>query len=94
MQRRCVASVGSDTNEWRPDRWENWTPSDGEYVPFSLGPRVCPGQAFGQFQLEYTMVRILQRFSALSYHGREQPIKFEINTKPAFPTLCRFHSGE
>lgn len=92
MQRRCASSIGSDANEWRPDRWGNWTPPDGEYVPFSFGPRVCPGQAFGQFQMEYTVVRILQRFSALSYHGREQAIKFEINTKPAFPTLCRFHS--
>ncbi|KAJ5797265.1 cytochrome P450 alkane hydroxylase [Penicillium pulvis] len=92
MQRRCVASIGSDADDWQPDRWDNWTPPNGEYVPFGLGPRVCPGQAFGQFQLEYTVVRILQRFSTLSYHGREQSIKFEINTKPAFPTLCHFHS--
>ncbi|KAE8557143.1 hypothetical protein EYB25_001849 [Talaromyces marneffei] len=89
---RLPTSVGIDADSWRPDRWKEWTPPEGEFIPFSTGPRNCLGRSFAQFQMEYIVVRILQKFSGISYEGLEQQVKFEINTKPAFPVLCKFHT--
>lgn len=89
---RLPTSVGSDAGSWRPDRWNEWTPPEGEFIPFSTGPRNCLGRSFALFQMEYIIVRLLQTFTDVSYHGLEQQVKFEINTEPAFPMLCRFHT--
>ncbi|KAL1988541.1 hypothetical protein VTN96DRAFT_8936 [Rasamsonia emersonii] len=84
--------VGEDADQWRPDRYNTWTPQTWEFLPFNHGPRICLGRVFGQFQMEYTLVRIFQHFDALeSADGREQRIKIEMNTKMAYPVMCRFH---
>lgn len=90
---RLQTSVGFDADSWQPDRWKEWTPPEGEFIPFSTGPRSCLGRSFAQFQMEYIIVRLLQTFAGISYHGLEQQVKFEINTKPAYPVLCKFHAG-
>lgn len=32
------------------------------YIPFSAGPHICPGQEFALTEVSYTMVRLLQTF--------------------------------
>lgn len=68
-----------------------------DFIPFNHGPRICLGRVFGQFQMEYTLARILQTFERISPAGGdrvEQRIKIELNTKMAYPVMCCFHTPE
>lgn len=48
-----------------PERWESWQPSHWQYIPFNAGPRVCMGQEFAMVEMQYAVVRILQRVKDL-----------------------------
>ena len=95
---RNPAIVGDDADVWNPTRWENWTPSSTEYIPFNIGPRICLGRVFGHFQMEYTLARILQEFERIEWCGfgdkfsndKDMRIKVELNTKFDKPILCKF----
>jgi len=45
-----------------PERWRTITPGPYEYLPFSAGPRVCPGSAAAMIELKLTLAIMLQRF--------------------------------
>ncbi|KAI6777585.1 Cytochrome P450 [Emericellopsis cladophorae] len=51
---------GSDADEFQPDRWETARPRFA-YLPFSAGPRICPGQHFATIESSYFLTRLLQR---------------------------------
>lgn len=64
-----------------------------------MGPRICLGRNFGQLEIQYVLVRILQEFETISWCGYggkpeldKEPmrIKVELNTKFASPVLCKF----
>ncbi|KAF4629186.1 hypothetical protein G7Y89_g8956 [Cudoniella acicularis] len=58
---------GPDALEFRPERWapeEGLRPGWG-YLPFNGGPRICVGQQFALTEASYTIVRLLQEFSAI-----------------------------
>ncbi|RAO69194.1 uncharacterized protein BHQ10_005206 [Talaromyces amestolkiae] len=83
--------VGPDADQWRPSRWETWTPSTSEFIPFNMGPRICLGRNHGLQQIEYVFVRLLQEFEkVLCTNERAPGIKVEMNTKPAEPIMCQF----
>ena len=92
--------VGANATEWDPSRWDTWDPKEGEYIPFSLGPRSCPGKIFGLFQMRFTLVRILQEYESIIWAGygngdkeedaQPMPIMLELNCKPAKRVLCQF----
>ncbi|KAI1657909.1 cytochrome P450 [Daldinia decipiens] len=67
-----------------PERWENWTPKPWQYLPFNGGPRICVGQNFAMTEMAYCMVRILQKYERIEYHGdwHAQLIETEIVGKP------------
>ena len=64
---------GPDALEWRPDRWITRTdqgeagnesllePKPGTFLPWSLGPRVCPGRKFSQVEFVAVVSRLLWR---------------------------------
>ena len=63
---------GMDAELFRPERWEEDLPMNGDpvnarwgYLPFNGGPRKCLGMEFGLNQAAYTVVRLLQSFSTL-----------------------------
>ncbi|KAK6854003.1 cytochrome P450 [Apiospora arundinis] len=95
---RNKASVGADANVWDPARWDTWSPKYGDYLPFSIGPRQCPGRVFGRFQIQYILVRFLQEFETIEWcglgadgdNGAEMKIKVELNLKCAEPVICNF----
>lgn len=96
---RSKEAVGQDADEWDPSRWDRWTPNFGEYLPFSIGPRQCPGRVFGRFQIQYVLVRLLQEFERIEWCGlsggkdgdlEKMKIKVELNLKCAEPVICRF----
>ncbi|KAK7987079.1 hypothetical protein PG988_002067 [Apiospora saccharicola] len=94
---RNKTSVGPDANVWDPSRWDTWSPKYGDYLPFSIGPRQCPGRVFGRFQIQYILVRLLQEFESIEWcglggkgTGEEMKIKVELNLKCAEPVVCNF----
>lgn len=90
--------MGDDANEWDPSRWDSWSPKYGDYLPFSIGPRQCPGRVFGRFQVQYILVRLLQEFESIEWYGfsgaadknAKMKIKVELNLKCAEPVMCKF----
>ncbi|KAM7212893.1 Cytochrome P450 [Rhypophila decipiens] len=70
---------GPDSHDFRPSRWisqspehnpgkpgqeVHFTPEKGTYLPFSGGPRVCPGMKMAEVEFVAAMVRIFSRVSA------------------------------
>ncbi|ETI28303.1 hypothetical protein G647_00752 [Cladophialophora carrionii CBS 160.54] len=86
--------VGPTADEWLPSRYDNWQPQTWEFIPFNHGPRICLGRMFGYFQMEYVLCRIFQKFERIeSGDNKTQKIKIELNTKMAFPVMCRFYKS-
>ncbi len=46
---------------FEPDRWQHDTPA-GAYLPFSAGPRVCPGAAFAMIEGVVLLATLVARF--------------------------------
>ncbi|KAI9774067.1 MAG: hypothetical protein M1840_005160 [Geoglossum simile] len=84
--------IGPDAHLFRPDRWDTWTPNMWEFIPYNHGPRNCIGRNFGQQQCEYVLARLCQEFAQIvpSAAQVKQKIKVELNTKAAYPILCKF----
>lgn len=58
----------NDEERFRPSRWINpsgssqtlFTPPKGTYVPWSMGPRVCPGQKMAQVEIVAIFLTLLR----------------------------------
>jgi cytochrome P450 len=84
MQRRKDI-FGADVDEFRPERWEGgWSPKAWTYIPFNGGPRICIGQQFAITEMQYTLVRLLQRYDTVEPRMKpeEQFLKAEIVLQP------------
>jgi cytochrome P450 len=60
------ANWGKDALEWRPDRWIDksggfYQPAHKEYIPWSSGPRVCPGKKFSQVEFVATLACLFHK---------------------------------
>ncbi|KAL3418712.1 cytochrome P450 [Phlyctema vagabunda] len=94
MQRRKDI-YGEDADIFRPERWEEMTPSRWHFIPYNHGPRSCIGRNFGQQQVEYILARICQEYEEILIPPqREQQIRVELNVKMAHPCLCEFVKNE
>ncbi|KAL4910011.1 hypothetical protein BDW74DRAFT_46676 [Aspergillus multicolor] len=68
---RSTDIYGPDAEEFRPERWLQ--PDEGEaplrpgwgFLPFSGGPRICPGQQKALTEAGYVVVRLVQVFAAV-----------------------------
>ena len=56
MQRR-EDIYGEDVNEFKPERWDGWTPKAWDFIPFNGGPRICLGQQFALTEMAYILTR-------------------------------------
>lgn len=56
---------GTDSEEFRPERWAESPPRGWEYLPFNGGPRICLGQQYALTEAAYIIVKLLQRFDVL-----------------------------
>ncbi|KAL0553015.1 hypothetical protein IC582_006897 [Cucumis melo] len=52
----------SNPQEFDPSRWDNYTPKPGEYLPFGIGSRFCPGS-----ELTKLYITILLHHFILNY---------------------------
>ena len=55
---------GEDADSFYPERWEDLKPG-WQYIPFSGGPRVCPGQQLALTETAYVLARLLQEFESI-----------------------------
>jgi cytochrome P450 len=54
-----------------PRRWLANEPESFGYLPFSAGPRACPGGAFATMEMKLAIIAILRRFSVSLVPGTE-----------------------
>ncbi|QSS51007.1 cytochrome P450 [Histoplasma capsulatum var. duboisii H88] len=71
---------GADVNEFRPSRWidesgQLITPPKGAYIPWSSGPRICPGIKMSQVEFVATLTTLFRsaRCDPLPTAGIEEP---------------------
>ena len=69
-----AAFWGDDTDEFKPERWVSVgedgaekviTPMRGTFMPWSAGPRVCPGQKMSQVEIVVVFATLLWRCRVL-----------------------------
>ncbi|KAF2184637.1 cytochrome P450 [Zopfia rhizophila CBS 207.26] len=70
---------GSDSWEFRPERWEG-KKAGWEYIPFHGGPQTCLGQQHALTEMAYVLTRMLQRYDRISSSTRETNLKNGIRT--------------
>ena len=61
---------GDDANDFRPERWERFEPG-WHYIPFSGGPRICPGHQIALTETAYVLVKLLQKFQGIENRDSE-----------------------
>ncbi|KAL8963664.1 MAG: hypothetical protein Q9193_000108 [Seirophora villosa] len=69
-----------DADDFRSERRGTVQPPAWSDVPFSGGPRVCPGQNLALTEVAYTTVKILQTFEAMENRDSEV-YKFSTESK-------------
>ncbi len=72
LHRVCPSYADRDPERFDPDRWLAMTPRPGEYLPFSGGPRWCPGERLARAELA-AVVAVLARRTRLSLRGEVRP---------------------
>jgi len=78
-------SWGQDSLTWRPDRWIQSSPNndlDGEeivesakgtFMPWSVGPRQCPGKKFAQVEFVAVIARLMRSHRVKTAAGGSIP---------------------
>lgn len=69
VMQRSERYWGKDAKEFIPERWEENGSRTWDFLPFNGGPRICLGQQFALTEITYTIVRLLQNFKELNFHG-------------------------
>jgi cytochrome P450 len=72
LHRACPSYTGSDPERFDSRRWETIKPRPGEYLPFSGGPRWCPGERLARAELA-AMIAVLSRRTRLTLCGEVSP---------------------
>nr|KAG5691724.1 hypothetical protein BaRGS_010227 [Batillaria attramentaria] len=68
-------SWGDDPDVFRPERFldeEGRVVNHPQFIPYSMGPRICPGENMGRMELFLYTASILHRYR-LSHHGPTPP---------------------
>ncbi len=73
-----VSIWGPDPDDFRPSRWidssgEMITPEKGTFLPWSGGPRVCPGLKMAQVEFVATFATLFQAAKCESIGGGDDP---------------------
>ncbi|XP_013412458.1 cytochrome P450 2B4 [Lingula anatina] len=69
-------SYWEDPLEFRPERWLDKTGKvlkNDKYIPFSIGPRVCPGKNLAEIEDFIFFTTMLQHFTFQNVPGQELP---------------------
>jgi cytochrome P450 len=74
---------------FRPERWQTIDPQTFEYLPFSGGPRMCPGTNFAWQELMVVTAMILQRYRLEMVDGAkvDRIVKLALLPKQGLPMI-------
>lgn len=72
LHRVAASFADPDPERFEPGRWANRTPRPGEFLPFSGGPRWCPGERLARAELA-AVVTTLARRTRLGLRGEPRP---------------------
>lgn len=62
---RDPAVFSGDVEKFHPDRWDNLSPGNYEYMAFSYGPRQCAGQQKAIGEASYILARMALQFEKI-----------------------------
>merc|ERR1712212_1042432 len=70
----------ADPYEFKPERWIRGHPERAvidrhTYLPFSHGPRSCPGQRFARLEMQMLILRLVQKYKIV-YHGEPLDVSY------------------
>ncbi|KAE8357877.1 cytochrome P450 [Aspergillus caelatus] len=68
---RLGADFEDSPQDFIPERWELLDREIPGFLPFSKGPRICPGQQYAMTEASYVVCRILQTFSTITDYNTE-----------------------
>jgi cytochrome P450 len=80
---------------FRPQRWESIDPEAFAYVPFSGGPRMCPGSGFAWQELMVVTAMLFQRFRFELVDGArlDRVVKLTLLPKQGLPMQLNRQDG-
>lgn len=55
-------NVFPNPNRFDPSRWLSFRPDPYQYIPFSVGPRVCLGAFFAVTEIKLVIARVMQKY--------------------------------
>ena len=89
-------SIFKSPRRFHPARWFDIDPTEYEYVPFSGGPRQCPGQGFAMNNLRVSLSAIMSRFVVGLIPGRRIDRTYCGVTRPKseVPAMLRRQDGK
>jgi len=75
---------GPDAEKFSPERWfdENNSITYYNYMPFSVGPRVCIGNKMALNEMKAFLVILIRNFEFHEVEGIEIKIKLHISQRP------------
>jgi cytochrome P450 len=88
-----------------PHRWLAGEPGPFAYLPFSAGPRTCPGSAFAMMEMKLVLIRLLRRFAVTLVPGTtadfsglllsvpRPSIRVRIGARDRWPRKCEVRGG-
>jgi len=72
-----------DAHSFKPDRFLNGRrPSPYSYIPFAIGPRICPGLQFGLTESILCLAVIAQRFRVKVQENHKVEAVFQLTLRP------------
>jgi len=76
-----------DPARFMPERWNELHASPHEFIPFSAGPRMCPGAAFSTLNIKLALSMLLERFTLRVPRGTriDHRVAFVLEPTPQLP---------
>jgi cytochrome P450 len=71
-----------DAHCFKPERFLNGRPTPYSYIPFAIGPRICPGLQFGLTESILCLAVIAQRFRVKVQENHKVEAVFQLTLRP------------
>uniref|UniRef100_A0A9I9E8R0 Beta-amyrin 11-oxidase-like n=1 Tax=Cucumis melo TaxID=3656 RepID=A0A9I9E8R0_CUCME len=84
--------IYSNPQEFDPSRWDNYTPKPGEFIPFGLGSRFCPGSELTKLEITILLHHFILNYK-MELVNQNCNVTHLPSPKPVDNCLCRIIRG-